>query len=84
MSAIILRGAPIAERIRAEVAEGVAEMREKHGTVPGLAVVLATNDAASDVYVRSKERAAIEAGMESETVRIRGRRRTRFWRRFAG
>ena len=72
MSAIILRGAPIAERIRAEVAEGVAEMREKHGMVPGLAVVLATDDAASDVYVRSKERAAIEAGMESETVRIPG------------
>ncbi len=70
MAAKVISGRRIGERIRAEVAEGVAEMRAKHGVVPGLSVVLAGDDPASEVYVRSKERAAAEAGMRSEVVRL--------------
>ncbi|MXY22229.1 MAG: bifunctional 5,10-methylenetetrahydrofolate dehydrogenase/5,10-methenyltetrahydrofolate cyclohydrolase [Dehalococcoidia bacterium] len=70
MSATIIRGTPMAEEIREEVAEGVAEMRSKHGIVPGLAVVLVGDDPASSVYVRNKERAAVEAGMVSEIIRM--------------
>ncbi len=70
MSAKIIRGSEMAEEIRAEVAEGVAEMRAKHGIVPGLAVVLVGDDPASAVYVRNKERAATDAGMVSEVMRM--------------
>lgn len=70
MSAQIIRGSDMAEEIRAEVAAGVAEMRAKRGAVPGLAVVLVGDDPASAVYVRNKERAALEAGMMSEIIRM--------------
>ena len=68
MPAKRISGEALAASIRAEVADGVDEMRQKHGVVPGLAVVLVGDDPASAVYVRRKEQAAREAGMASETV----------------
>ena len=68
MSAKVMNGIEMAKEIRAEAAEGVAEMRDKHGIVPGLAVVLVGDDPASKVYVRNKDRAATEAGMVSESI----------------
>ena len=68
MTAELINGTKIAEEVRAEVAEGVREMRDRHGIAPGLAVILVGDDPASSVYVRSKERAALEAGMVSNTV----------------
>ena len=70
MTATLIDGTSIAAEVRAEVGEVVKEMRAKHGISPGLAVVLIGDDPASAVYVRMKERAAIEAGMVSETVSI--------------
>ena len=70
MTATLIDGTNIAAEVRGEVGEGVAEMRAKHGIAPGLAVVLIGDDPASAVYVRMKERAAIEAGMVSETITL--------------
>ncbi|MEO5798468.1 MAG: tetrahydrofolate dehydrogenase/cyclohydrolase catalytic domain-containing protein [Gemmatimonadales bacterium] len=67
MSARILDGVAIAAGIRAEVAASVAALRSR-GIVPGLAVVLVGENAASQIYVRSKEKACIDAGMHSETL----------------
>lgn len=67
MSARILDGARIGREIRAEVAAAVARMAGA-GRKPGLAVVIVGEDPASRVYVRSKGRACLEAGMHSETV----------------
>ena len=68
MTAELINGTEIAEKIRGEVADGVKEMRDKHGIAPGLAVILVGDDPASAVYVRRKEKAATEAGMVSNTV----------------
>ena len=68
LTAELINGTEIAKEVRAEVAERVQEMRDKHGIAPGLAVILIGEDPASSVYVRSKEKAAKEAGMVSETV----------------
>ena len=68
MSAKIIRGQPIADEIRREVADGVAEMQAKHGVTPGIAVLLVGDDPASAVYVRLKRKAAEEAGMFSKVV----------------
>ena len=70
MTAKVIDGKSIAEDVRAEVAEGVEEMRQKHDVVPGLAVVLVGDDPASAVYVRNKQRAATEAGMLAEDRRL--------------
>ena len=70
MATNVISGTRMAEHIRAEVAEGVDEMRSKHGIAPGLAVVLVGDDPASAIYVEHKERAAKAAGMISNSVRL--------------
>jgi methylenetetrahydrofolate dehydrogenase (NADP+)/methenyltetrahydrofolate cyclohydrolase len=67
MTARILDGVRIGKEIRGEVAAAVARMAGT-GRKPGLAVVIVGDDPASRVYVRSKGRACLEAGMHSETV----------------
>jgi methylenetetrahydrofolate dehydrogenase (NADP+) / methenyltetrahydrofolate cyclohydrolase len=69
MTARVLDGAPIADAIRAEVAEQVKRHRER-GQQPGLAVVIVGENPASQVYDKAKGKACEEAGMHSETVRL--------------
>ena len=67
MTAKILDGKGLAEKIRGEVATGVAEIQQKHRVTPGLAAVLVGDDPASAIYVRNKRRACDEVGMVSDT-----------------
>lgn len=69
MSARLIDGAAIGAEIRGEVATKVATLRSR-GTIPGLAVVLVGEDPASQVYVRSKAKSCVEAGMHSEVVTL--------------
>ena len=64
MSARILSGKEVAAELRSEVAERVAALADRGKSV-GLATVLVGDDAASQVYVRNKHRAAQAAGMVS-------------------
>lgn len=63
MSATIIDGKAVAARVRAEVAEEVAEVAEQIGRPPGLATILVGDDPASAVYVANKRRACAEAGI---------------------
>jgi len=65
MSGTRIDGKAAAAALRAEVAEAVAELKRATGRAPGLATVLVGEDPASAVYVRSKNKATAEAGMES-------------------
>jgi methylenetetrahydrofolate dehydrogenase (NADP+) / methenyltetrahydrofolate cyclohydrolase len=65
VSAAIIDGKAIAAGYRAEVAVRVGRMKEA-GVVPGLAVVIVGEDAASKVYVRNKALACLSLGMHSE------------------
>ena len=65
MSATIIDGKAIAQKLRDKIADAAADLKTKHGLVPGLAVVLVGNDPASEVYVRSKSKAVVDAGMRS-------------------
>ncbi|MEP6688331.1 MAG: tetrahydrofolate dehydrogenase/cyclohydrolase catalytic domain-containing protein [Gemmatimonadales bacterium] len=69
MSARVLDGVPLANAIRAEVAEAV-KRQSGAGRKPGLAVVIVGEDPASTFYVKAKGKACEEAGMHSETVRL--------------
>lgn len=64
MTARIIDGAALSQRIREEVAQRVSALAEK-GTRPGLAVVLVGADPASQVYVRNKVAACEKAGLHS-------------------
>lgn len=66
----IIDGKVYSERVRAEVAQEVARLRAEHDLQPGLAVILVGEDAASQVYVRSKGEQSLAAGMHSVTHRL--------------
>ena len=66
MSARLIDGKAVAAALRAELAQNLAGLPYR----PGLAVVLVGDDPASAVYVRSKDRAAREAGIDARTIRL--------------
>ncbi|MCC6552516.1 MAG: bifunctional methylenetetrahydrofolate dehydrogenase/methenyltetrahydrofolate cyclohydrolase FolD [Polyangiaceae bacterium] len=70
MSAKILDGKAISQKVRDEVKEGVARFVEAHGRPPGLDVVLVGEDPASVVYTRNKEKASNEVGMRGRLHRL--------------
>jgi methylenetetrahydrofolate dehydrogenase (NADP+)/methenyltetrahydrofolate cyclohydrolase len=65
MPATILDGNKIAAEIRSEAAGAVKSMASA-GVRPGLAVVLAGNNPASEIYVRGKVKSCEEVGIYSE------------------
>jgi len=70
LSTVIIDGTKIAQDIRGEVAQGVAELQTQHDIVPGLAAFLIGDDPASAIYVRNKHRACQEVGIFSETFNL--------------
>jgi methylenetetrahydrofolate dehydrogenase (NADP+)/methenyltetrahydrofolate cyclohydrolase len=72
MTAQIIEGLPVAERVQADVAADVARLRAEHGLQPGLAVVLVGDDPASQLYVKSKGEQSKAAGMHSVTHLLPG------------
>jgi methylenetetrahydrofolate dehydrogenase (NADP+) / methenyltetrahydrofolate cyclohydrolase len=65
MAATLMKGKPLAERIRAEVAEQVKTL----GSV-GIVTVLVGDDPASQIYIRLKQEAATKAGMHPTDLRL--------------
>jgi methylenetetrahydrofolate dehydrogenase (NADP+)/methenyltetrahydrofolate cyclohydrolase len=70
MTATIIDGKQIASRVRARVADEVAQFVADSARAPGLATVLVGEDAASAVYVGGKQRACAEVGMRPFDVRL--------------
>jgi methylenetetrahydrofolate dehydrogenase (NADP+)/methenyltetrahydrofolate cyclohydrolase len=66
MSAVLMDGKALAERIKETLRERVDGMTVK----PGLTVILAGEDPASKVYVRNKERACETVGIRSRVIRL--------------
>src|ERR1700731_872177 len=69
LPAELIDGAAVALKIRTAVALSTDALVAR-GVRPGLSVVLVGDDPASAVYVRSKERACLAAGMRGETIRL--------------
>ncbi len=65
MTAEIISGKQVAQAIREELAQQVAELKEKHGIVPGLCTVLVGENPASVSYVTAKRRTCEQLGMKS-------------------
>ncbi len=65
MTAQIIDGNAIAERMQAEIAAAVQRMKEEHGVTPGLAAVLVGDNPASRQYVGMKRRRCAKVGIDS-------------------
>ena len=59
----IIDGKAFATGLRERIGAAVANLQAAHGLTPGLAVVLVGADPASQIYVRNKNKATLEAGM---------------------
>lgn len=70
MTAQILDGKAIAQKVRDEVREGVTRFTAAHGRPPGLDVLLVGEDPASVIYTRNKEKASNEVGMRGRLHRL--------------
>lgn len=70
MTARIIDGKAIAERVREEIAVRARQFREQTGIVPHLTAVLTGDDPASAVYVRNKHLACEKAGFGSDVLRL--------------
>lgn len=70
MSARLIDGKQIAEQINTENAAEVARLKQQHGLVPGLAVILVGDNPASAAYVASKDKMCARLGMYSEKITL--------------
>jgi methylenetetrahydrofolate dehydrogenase (NADP+)/methenyltetrahydrofolate cyclohydrolase len=66
MPAQIISGTEIAKQIREELKQEIAELKEKHNLIPGLATILVGEDPASQVYVGAKVKTCEALGVHSE------------------
>ena len=67
---LLIDGKETSRIIREELREEVAAACGKGRRAPGLAVILVGEDPASEVYVRNKEKAALEVGINARTLRL--------------
>ncbi len=72
MAATLIKGSEVSKQIREELKQEVAQLKEKHNLVPGLATILVGEDEASKVYVGQKEKACKELGLHSERINLLG------------
>ena len=66
---MIIDGKKVAADLRADLKKRVAELKSTYNEVPGLTVILVGEDAPSKIYVRNKEKSAVEVGINSEVIR---------------
>ena len=67
---MVISGKELAAKLKAEMAEQVAEFPGKYGRVPHLVVILVGNDPGSQTYVRNKEKACDVVGFKHTTYRL--------------
>ncbi|MDQ1327825.1 MAG: Bifunctional protein FolD [Candidatus Poribacteria bacterium] len=72
MSATLLMGKPIADKINEQIKKDLAELQEKNGMVPKLASVLVGDDPASKSYSGRQKKSADAIGIKYELHELPG------------
>jgi len=62
-------GKLIASELRDKLKKEVSVLKSKYNTIPGLTVILVGEDSASKIYVKNKEKFALEVGLNSEVIK---------------
>jgi methylenetetrahydrofolate dehydrogenase (NADP+) / methenyltetrahydrofolate cyclohydrolase len=70
MTAQLIDGKAVAQKVQLEVTQATAAFRAEHGRAPALHAILVGDDPGSAVYVRNKERALAAAGMDGHVLRL--------------
>ena len=72
MTAKLLEGKKISEKLQKKIAEGVSKLKQETKKTPKMVAIRINEDQASELYLKSQRRAAEAAGAEHETVSILG------------
>ena len=70
MKSQIIDGKVISAQVRSEISVDVSKLKNDHNIIPKLAVILIGDDAASQVYVRNKQKSALSIGMHAEDYKF--------------
>ena len=65
---MIIDGKKASALLRDELKEKVSKLKSTYNTVPGLTVILVGEDPPSKIYVKNKEKSAVEVGINSEVI----------------
>ena len=65
---MIIDGKKTSALLRVELKEKVSKLKSTYNTVPGLTVILVGEDPPSKIYVKNKEKSAVEVGINSEVI----------------
>lgn len=71
MTASLLDGKALAERMRVDLAVEAEKFKERSGAPPGLAAILVGGDPPSHVYVNNKEKACKKAGFHARVLKLK-------------
>ncbi len=66
---ILIDGKKAAAELRNELKDEVSELKNKYNKVPGLTVILIGDLTPSQIYVRNKEKSALEVGLKSDVIK---------------
>ena len=66
---MIIDGKKTAAELREELKKKIVELKSTYNVAPGLTVILVSEDPASKIYVKNKEKFAKEIGINSEVIR---------------
>tara|TARA_Y100000590_G_scaffold352097_1_gene404531 strand:- start:395 stop:1297 length:903 start_codon:yes stop_codon:yes gene_type:complete len=66
---ILIDGKKAAAELREQLKQEVSELKTKYNKVPGLTVILIGDLAPSQIYVRNKEKSAVEVGLKSDVIK---------------
>ena len=66
---ILIDGKKAAAELREELKKEVSQLKIKYNKVPGLTVILIGDLTPSQIYVKNKEKSAIEVGLKSDVIR---------------
>ena len=66
---MIIDGKKTAAELREKLKKKVTELKSTYNAVPGLTVILVGEDPASKIYVKNKEKFAIEVGINSQVIK---------------
>ena len=66
---MLIDGKKASALLRKELKEKVSKLKSTYNAVPGLTVILVGEDPPSKIYVKNKEKSAIEVGINSEVIR---------------
>ena len=66
----IINGKQIAANLNSDLSKKISQLKQEHGKIPYLVVIIVGDNPASTVYVRNKEKKALEVGIKSLIVRL--------------